>query len=159
MPQWKRWQRQHSIFRCRVTGSCYQFLMSLSSLFCLVSLSDHHLGIEKHRQPTGWVIGKYRACVHAKSLQLCLTLCKPMDCGPPGSSVHGDSPGKDMEWIFMPSSRGSCQPRDQTYISYISWIGRWVLFHYCQLWSPRKHWDGTKKAFEGSEQGWWTIKP
>ena len=29
------------------------------------------------------------ACVCAKSLQLCLTLCDPMDCGPPGSSVHG----------------------------------------------------------------------
>ena len=29
------------------------------------------------------------ACVHAKLLQLCLTLCNPMDCSPPGSSVHG----------------------------------------------------------------------
>ena len=28
-------------------------------------------------------------CVHAKSLQSCLTLCDPVDCGPPGSSVHG----------------------------------------------------------------------
>ena len=34
-------------------------------------------------------------CVCAKSLQLCLTLCDPMDCTPPGSSVHGDSPGKN----------------------------------------------------------------
>ena len=32
-------------------------------------------------------------CVHAKSLQLCLTLCNPMDSSPPDSSVHGDSPG------------------------------------------------------------------
>ena len=31
----------------------------------------------------------------AKSLQLCLTLCNPMDCSPPGSSVHEDSPGKN----------------------------------------------------------------
>ena len=30
-----------------------------------------------------------RLCVHAKSLQLCLTLCDPMDCSPPGSSVYG----------------------------------------------------------------------
>ena len=29
------------------------------------------------------------ACMHAKSFQLCLTLCDPMDCSPPGSSVHG----------------------------------------------------------------------
>ena len=33
--------------------------------------------------------------MHAKSLQLCLTLCNPMGCSPPGSSVHGDSPGKN----------------------------------------------------------------
>ena len=33
------------------------------------------------------------ADVHAKLLQLCLTLCDPMDCSPPGFSVHGDSPG------------------------------------------------------------------
>ena len=34
-------------------------------------------------------------CVCAKSLQACLTLCDPMDCSPSGSSVHGDSPGKN----------------------------------------------------------------
>ena len=31
----------------------------------------------------------------AKSLQLCLTPCNAVDCSPPGSSVHGDSPGKN----------------------------------------------------------------
>ena len=34
-------------------------------------------------------------CVHAKSLQSCPTVCDPMDCSLPGSSVHGDSPGKN----------------------------------------------------------------
>ena len=34
-------------------------------------------------------------CMHAKSLQLYLTLCNPMDHSPPGSSVHGDSPGRN----------------------------------------------------------------
>ena len=33
--------------------------------------------------------GSFCLCVHAKSLQLCPTLCNPMDCGPPDSSVHG----------------------------------------------------------------------
>ena len=36
-----------------------------------------------------------RMCVYAKLLQSCLTLCNPMDCNPPGSSVHGDSLGKN----------------------------------------------------------------
>ena len=38
---------------------------------------------------------KLSVCMHAKSLQSCPTLCQPMDCSPPGSSVCGDSPGKN----------------------------------------------------------------
>ena len=41
-----------------------------------------------------------------------------------------------LEWIAMPSSRGSFQPRDGTHISYVSWIGRHVLYHQCHLGSP-----------------------
>ena len=40
-----------------------------------------------------------------------LTLCNPIDCSPSGSSVHGDSPARILEWVTMPSSRGSSQPR------------------------------------------------
>ena len=39
-------------------------------------------------------------------------LCYPIDCSLTGSSVHGDSPSKMMEWIVMSSSRGFFQPRD-----------------------------------------------
>ena len=39
--------------------------------------------------------GNNSACMHAKSLKSCPTLCDPMDCSPPGSSVHGDSLGKN----------------------------------------------------------------
>ena len=56
------------------------------------------------------------ACV--LSLQLCLTLCNPMECSPPGS-VHGILQERVLERVAMPSSRGSFQPRDQTYVSYI----------------------------------------
>ena len=41
---------------------------------------------------------------------MCLTLCDPMDCSLSGSSVPGDAPGKNTEWVDMPSSRGSSQP-------------------------------------------------
>ena len=47
------------------------------------------------------------ARVHAQSLQLCLTLCSPMDCSPPGSSVHGILQTRILEWVAMPSSRES----------------------------------------------------
>ena len=59
-------------------------------------------------------------CMHAKSLQLRLTLCDPMDCSLPGSSVHGILQVRILEWVAMPSSRGSSQPKDQTHVSYIS---------------------------------------
>ena len=57
--------------------------------------------------------------VHAKSLQLCPTLCNPMDCNPPGSSVHRTLQARILEWTAMPSSRESSQLRDRTLISYI----------------------------------------
>ena len=46
--------------------------------------------------------------------QSCQTLCDPMDCSPPASSVHRDFPGKNTGVGFMPSSRGSSQPWDRT---------------------------------------------
>ena len=44
--------------------------------------------------------------VHAKSLQSSLTLCDPVDCSPPGSSVHGILQARVPEWVAMSSSRG-----------------------------------------------------
>ena len=44
------------------------------------------------------------ACVCAQLLQLCLTLCDPMDCSPSGSSVHGILQTRVWEWVAMPSS-------------------------------------------------------
>ena len=57
---------------------------------------------------------------YARSLQSCPTLCDPMDCSPPGSSVHGVLQARTLEWIAMPSSRGSSQLRYQTCISCIA---------------------------------------
>ena len=46
-------------------------------------------------------------CVCAKSLQSCLTLCDPMDCSPPGSSIHGILQARILEWVAVTSFRGS----------------------------------------------------
>ena len=48
--------------------------------------------------------------------QSCLTLCDPMDCSLPGSSVHGILQARILEWVGIPFSRGSSQPRDQTWV-------------------------------------------
>ena len=54
-----------------------------------------------------------------KSLQSCLTLCDTMNCSPPGSPVHGILQARMLEWVAMPSSRGSSQSRDPNYVSYV----------------------------------------
>ena len=65
-------------------------------------------------------------------VQLCPTLCDPMDCRPLGSSVCGISQSRILEWVAIFFSRGSSQPKDQTWVSHVSCIGRWVLY-YCVL--------------------------
>ena len=54
--------------------------------------------------------------------QSCQTLCDPVDCSPPGSSVHGIFQVRVLEWVAISFSRGSSQPRDQTQVSRI--VGR-----------------------------------
>ena len=62
------------------------------------------------------------AAAVAKSLQLCPTLCDPIDGSPLGSSVPGILQARILEWVAISSSRGSFQPKDQTHISYVSCI-------------------------------------
>ena len=54
--------------------------------------------------------------------QLCLTLCKPLDCSWPGSSVHGILQATIPKWVAIPSSRGSSQPRSQIQVSFSSYL-------------------------------------
>ena len=49
--------------------------------------------------------------------QSCLILCDPVDCSPPGSSVHGIFQARTLEWVAISSSRGSSQPKDETRVS------------------------------------------
>ena len=64
-----------------------------------------------------FILGKY-LCIFKyvcmlNHLELCLTLWDPMVCSPPGSSVHGILQARILEWVAIPSSRGSSWPRDQ----------------------------------------------
>ena len=58
-----------------------------------------------------------------------------MDCSPPGSSAHGVSQTRKLEWVATSFSRGSSQPRNQTCVP---WIGRWILYH----WATREDQKG-----------------
>ena len=72
-------------------------------------------------------------CCCCSIAQLCLTLCDPMDCSLPGSSVHGILQARILEWVTISSSRGSSQPRDQTLVTCGSCVGRRILYH-CATW-------------------------
>ena len=58
--------------------------------------------------------------IHQSFTQSCPTLCNPMNCSLPGSSVHGIFQAGILEWVAISFSRGSSQPRDQTWVSHIA---------------------------------------
>ena len=82
----------------------------------------------------------------AVSLQSCSTLCDPMDCSLPGSSVHGILQARMLKWVFIPFSRGSSRPKDGTHVSYISCTGRWVLNTTSTTWEAQGLSVGTRKS-------------
>ena len=65
-------------------------------------------------------------------------LCESMDCSLPGSSVHGILQARILKWVAMPSSRVSSWSRDRTCVSYVSCVGRQVIYHECHLGSLSK---------------------
>ena len=68
------------------------------------------------------------ACVPACSVaRLYLTLCDPMDCSPPGSSIHEILQARIPEWVAISSSRGSSWPSDWTWVYCVFCTGRWIL--------------------------------
>ena len=118
---------------CNVSRPCQKPQRSMVS-----SLAENHcsrdyktlLGFTVHVTTMSWVMciiyftayiyyGPYSSicgCVYSVT-ESCLTLCSPMDCSSPGSSVHGTLQARILEWVAMPSSRGSSQPKDWTQVS------------------------------------------
>ena len=64
--------------------------------------------------------GSWVSLYQSEVAQLCPTLWDSMDCSPPGSSVHGIFQARILEGVTISFSRGSSQPRDQTWISCIT---------------------------------------
>ena len=59
----------------------------------------------------------YLFCMCVLVVQSYLTLCDPMNCSPPSSSVHGTLQARILEWVAISFSRGSSWPRDWTQVS------------------------------------------
>ena len=98
---------------------------TLSQISCTASWGEEGLG---------WAHRAGRTmCVHAQFLSRFRLFASPMDYSPPGSSVHGISQARILEWVAISSSRGSFQPRDPARVPCISCIRRWFLDH-CATW-------------------------
>ena len=94
--------------------------------------------------------------------QSCWTLCNPVDCSPPGSSIHGILQARILEWVAISSSREFSQPRDRTQVSHIA--GRRF-----NLWATREAQHGphlclTQWNYEPCRVGplkidgsWWRV--
>ena len=88
--------------------------------------------------------------VYVLVAQLSLTLCDPMDCSPPDSSVHGILQARILEWVAFLFSRWSLRPRDQTRVSCIA--GRFFT-----IWATREAQSGNVYALMlllGPRNGW-----
>ena len=102
----KKWHSQSH--RTQTSRPQPRVLMSLNSVFLeTVGFSPPRMEI----YPEGKV--------KVKVAQLCPTLCDPIDCSLPGSSVHGILQARILEWVAISFSRGSSQSRDWTQVSHI----------------------------------------
>ena len=82
-------------------------------------------------------------------VQLCPTLCNPIDYSPPDSSVHGILQARPLEWVAIPFSRGYSWLRDWTQVSCIS--GRFFT-----VWATRKARKSLKMPTFEQQQCWWS---
>ena len=113
----------------------HKIILKIESRVCKLNslVPDRHSANAKRVVSFHQKANTYRAC---KLLQLCPTLCDPMDHSPPGSSVHRVLRARTLERVTTPSFRGYFQSKDQTHISCVSCTGRQGLYHWCHLGSP-----------------------
>ena len=112
---WTLWKK--NLFQTRSLALA-AFSLSLCIIFFLCASLCPNIPFYKDTRHIG---------LQEKVAQSCPTLCDPMDCSLPGSSVHGILQARILEWVAMPSSRGSSWSRGWTYISRLA--GR-----YCTTW-------------------------
>ena len=124
------------IFKARI----WEWVGSCSLLQGILKTSNSHLWCLLHLAGRFFTnVPPSKVWRDLKVTQWCLTLCNPMDCSLPGSSVHRILQARILEWVVVPFSRRSSQPRDRTQVSCIA--GRFFT-----SWA-------TREAFRWSEKG------
>ena len=120
---------QGASFLCFLLGVLWYQVFCLSFNSSWVNFCESYVS---HSSSCSWF--SFYLCVCARSFQSCLTLCDPMDCSLPVSSVREILQARILKWVAFPFSRGSSQPRDQTPIFCVSCVGRRFFNH----WHPGK---------------------
>ena len=122
--KWWMWKCPEESLGCpiNITSSTLYFWWSHS--FFLTFIRVYLFGfVRSETQHTGSTVATsgiwFPVHVHGTT-QLCPTLCNPVDCSPPGSSVHGILQARILEWVAISFSRGSSQPRDWIQVSCIA---------------------------------------
>ena len=85
-----------------------------------------------------------RACCCCLATKSCPAFCNPLDCNPPGSSVHGILQARILEWVAISFSRGSSWPRDGSQVSY---IGRQIFYHWATRFYCTAKWVSYMHAY------------
>ena len=102
------------------------FFLSLIAVLMMLGSREAWLYVCERNVHVGMDVSESKGLV----AQLCLTLCNPMDCSPPGSSVHGILQTRILVWVAVSFSRGSSQPRAQTWVS-------WIVGRFFTVWAAR----------------------
>ena len=113
----------------------------------------------KHKYHIFTYLCESRKIVCANSM--CLTLCDPMDCSPPGFSVHGILQARALELVAISFFRGSFRHSNQTHVSCMSCIGRQILYHRATWEAPKTTIDHPKMCDHGPvsiKLYLWTLK-
>ena len=99
----------------------------------------------------------YRHESESEVTQSRLTLCDPMDCSLPGSSVHGIFQARVLEWVAVSFSRGSSRPRDRARASRTAGR-RFTIWASAAFFDPQRQVSWSHKGFPCSSAAWKPLR-
>ena len=131
-------------------GACFRVASpSLQTIpCCILCPSEGSISLPTRGSIVRWWV-LCKVCLFSRSVVS--NSCDPMDCSPPGSSVHGISRARILEQVAISFSRESSQARDQTWVSYIACTGDgglgWVSLPLAPPGNSQQKWGAVKDSF------------
>ena len=121
---------------CECKFRMFTIILTDKLLFCIFYWKvRHNLIIQHVVYIYTWENYSYIKCIISKStwcafIQLCPIFCKPMDCSPQGSSVHGIFQARVLKRVAISDYRQFFRLRNWTFMSSVSCISRQILYHW-----------------------------